>query len=170
MSQFADFEIDIDTTDAKEFDGAGGGGPELPPGEFLFDVVDMVKATSKAGNAMVNVTFEVAEGEYQGVKVLGYYSLSDKAKGRIKTLQIACGARTDKIRTSEIMGARIRATVIHNEAPPMMGQDGTPMPPRVFAKVTTERPLEDAAPVQATPPPPVTRAKTAAANGAARRA
>jgi hypothetical protein len=155
--QSVDFEIDIDTTNVKEFGGESFA-PEVPPGEYVLDLVEIEQKTSKAQNSMLVVTFEVAEGEFAGKKLTGWYTLTDKAMGRIKKLQIACGARLDKIRTSELRGARIIATVIHEEGKPMPKPDGTMYPPSIFAKVQSERPLED---VQAQPepvaPPPVAR-------------
>lgn len=171
MSQYTEFEINVDLTDVREFSGDGGGGPELPPGEYVLDLIHLEQGMSKTNNPKIEVTFEVVEGEFAGKRITNNYSMQQKALGRWKKLAIACGAQITKIISSEFLGARIRATIVHNEGAPMMGQDGTPMPVRVFANVANERPLEEAAPVvAAAPPPPVARK---AANGtapAARRA
>jgi hypothetical protein len=168
MSQYTEFEIAEDLSNVQEFAGDGGGGPALPPGEFVFDVVHLVQGTSKTNNPKIEVTFEVVEGEYQGTRLTNNYSLQPQAIGRLKKLMVACGAQLDKIRSNELLGARIRASVVHNEGAIKMNADGTQMPPRVFANIANERPLEVAQAVAATPPP-VTRAK-AANNTAVRRA
>lgn len=169
MSQYTEFEIAEDLTSVQEFAGDGGGAPALPPGEFVFDVVHLVQGTSKTNNPKIEVTFEVVEGEYNGVRLTNNYSLQPQAIGRLKKLMMACGAQLDKIRSSELLGARIRATVVHNEGALKLNPDGTTMPPRVFANIANERPLEEAKPAAAVaPPPPVTRKATA--TPAARRA
>jgi hypothetical protein len=176
QSQYTEFEIAEDLSGVQEFAGDGGGAPALPPGEFVFDVVHLTQGTSKTNNAKIEVTFEVAEGEYQGVRVTNNYSLQPQAIGRLKKLMLACGAQLDKIRSSEILGARVRATIVHNEGKlmtnvdgsPKLGLDGLPIAPRVFANIANERPLEEAKTVEAAPPPPVTR--KASGNSAVRRA
>jgi hypothetical protein len=176
QSQYTEFEINEDLSAVKEFSGDGGGAPALPPGEFIFDVVSLTQGTSKTNNPKIEVTFEVAEGEYTGTRLTNNYSLQSQALGRLKKLMMACGAQLDKIRSSEIIGARIRAAVVHNEGKQQLGPDGgpkcdangEPYPPRVFANIANERPLEEAQPVvAAAPPPPVTRKAT---TPAARRA
>jgi hypothetical protein len=163
MSQFNDFEIQIDLTNVQEFGGSGGG-PSLPAGEYVFDVVEAKQDTSKAGNSLSGDPTVV------GKQITGWYTLKDgKGLGRIKNLMMACGARLDAIRASELIGGRIYATVIHEEGQVQVDQEGNPQPASVFAKVCNERALEAAEPAPAPTPPPVTRGK--AANGAtARRA
>lgn len=175
MSNAVDFEIQADLTDVKEFGGEGGFAPALPPGEFVFDLVEMTEETSKKQNKMLVVTFKVAEGEYAGVDIKGYYTLTPKAMGRIKKLALACGASLNKIAKAEYVGARIFATVIHQPGQQQLNPDGTPKSdangvpyePSMFAKVCNERPLEEPEPAPAPTPPPVTKAK--AANGQATR-
>ena len=167
-TQYTEFEIDQDLTDVQEFDGLGNAPPALPPGEYVFDVVNLIKKTSSTNNEMIVVTFEVAEGEHQGVKVDNNYSLVQAAIGRWKKLAMACGADLTKIRSSDIRGSRIRGTVVHNPGKQMtnpdgtvkVGADGNPLPPRIFANIGAERALEDdaaKAAEAAPPPPPVTR-------------
>ncbi|MGH7178686.1 MAG: hypothetical protein ACREJC_15015 [Tepidisphaeraceae bacterium] len=174
QQQAVDFEIQMDLTDTREFGGDGAGGPEVPPGEYVLDIIDLKQDTSSNNNPMVVVTFEVVEGgeeDSAGKQLTGWYTLTEKAAGRMKKLQMAAGARIDAIRSSELRGARIRATVLHQDGEQRFKPDGTPWPVRVFAKVVNERPLEDA-PVEQAPaptPPPVTRATTKN-NGATRRA
>jgi hypothetical protein len=171
MSQYTDFEINIDLTNVQEFSGEGASGPALPPGEFVFDVIHLEQGSSQSNNPTIPVTFKVVEGEYAGVELTNSYSMLPQAVGRWKKLQMACGAQIDKIRSAEIIGARIRATIIHREGKQQLGPDGTPKrdangevyPPRVFANIANERPLEEAQPAAAAPPPPVTRKTTNAA-------
>lgn len=175
-------DFDLSSEDIRDWGGEGFGPPEVPPGEHVFDVVSVAQNTSKAGNSMLTVEFEVAEGEAAGKRVTGWYTLTPKALGRIKRLMMCVGARLDnKIRTDEILGGKLRATVIHEQGQPQtnpdgspkVGADGEPLPPRIFAKVINERPTEAAekAATQKAAPPPVTRAGTnKAATPATRRA
>src|SRR5215469_12356309 len=144
MSQFDDFEIDMNNSseEFKEWSGEGFGPPEVPPGEYVVDVASIEQKSSKTkGEPMMLITFEIAEGDFTGKKVTNNYMLSDAARGRVKKLQNACGARLDKVRSAELRGARIRITVVHNPGNQQMGPDGNPKcdangvpyPPRIFA-------------------------------------
>jgi len=184
------FEIDMDNSsdDVKAWSGESNfAPPEVPPGEYRLNVAACKQDTSKRGNTMVVVDFEVADGEFAGKFVRNYYTLTEKARGRIKALQIACGARLDKIRADELVGTTILATVIHEEMPPQVGPDGQakvnpatgePYPPSISAKVLRERPTpeaEEAAAKAAQQPkpaaaPPVTRGKANSSPSATRRA
>jgi hypothetical protein len=167
MAQYTEFEIAVDLTNVQEFSGDGGGAPVLPPGEYIFDVVHLEQGTSKTNNPKIEVTFEAVEGDYAGTRLMNNYSMQPQAIGRWKKLAMACGAQLDRIRSSEILGARIRATVVHNagqqmmnpDGSPKIGVDGQPLPPRVFANIANERPLETKA-AEVAPPPPVTRKAT----------
>lgn len=163
MSQYVDSEVQIDMTDVREF--GGGGGPQLDPGEYVFDIVTAGPDTSKTGNPVWKVSFIVAEGDHQGKKMTNSYSLQSQALGRLKNLALAIGAPLNVARSSDYVGARLRATVIHEQGQPQIGPDGTPMEARIYTKIANERALEqqEAAPP---PPPPVTRNKPA--NGARR--
>jgi hypothetical protein len=163
---YVPFEIEQDLTEVKEFGGEGDLPPSVPPGEYALDIVGLVQDTSKKGNSMIVVDFAVAEGEFAGQQLKGWYTLTDKALGRIKKLQMACGARLDKIRSEEIMGARILATVVHEpgqlqtnpDGTPKADANGVPYAPRIFAKVLNERQLEAVAQQQVpAAAPPVTR-------------
>jgi hypothetical protein len=171
------FEIDMDLTNVQEFAGDGGAPPALPPGEYVFDVVNVEQGTSKASQPKIEVTFECVEGPFTGTRVNNNYSLQPQAIGRWKKLQMACGGPLNKISSEAVMGARIRAAIVHNEGQPQKnpdgtvktGADGSPIPPRVFANVVNERPLDQPVQQEAAPPP-VTRGKPTNATGAARRA
>jgi len=164
MSQFVDSEVQIDLTDVQEF--GGGGGPQLPPGEYVFDIVAAAQDTSKTGNPVWKVEFVVAEGDQAGKKLVNSYSLQSQALGRVKQLALAIGAPLNVIRTADYVGARLRASITHDPAPAQVGADGMPMAPRIFAKISNERAYETQEEAPPPPPPPVTRKAT----GAARRA
>jgi Protein of unknown function (DUF669) len=168
---YQSFEIDTSTEDAKEWSGEGGDfAPNVDPGEYTLEITDLQQDTSKKGNSMIVAEFTVVDGDFAGQKLKGWYALTDKAMGRIKQLQIACGARLDKIRGDELIAAKIRATVIHEPGQPQFNPDGTPKTdangvpyePRMFCKVLNERPLEEK-PAQQVAPPPVARKGTNAA-------
>lgn len=168
-STFADSEVQIDLSgsDIKEF--GGGGGPQLPPGEYVFDIVSAKPDTSSTNNPVWKVEFVVVEGEQANQKLTASYSLQSQALGRVKMLAMAIGAPLTTIKSSDYVGARLRATVIHNAAKPQVAPDGSTLEPRIFANIANERTYETEVEAAPPPPPPVTRGK-AAANGASRRA
>lgn len=168
-NQAVDFVIEENLTDVQEFAGDGGGPPALPVGEYVGDVVSMVQGTSKSQNGKVTVTFEVVEpAEFAGKTIQNNYSLLPNAIGRLKKLGLACGAKLDAIRSAEYIGSRVRFAVIHNPGQQMVNPDGTfklgvdgqPLPPRIFANVCNERPLEEIEAQPAVMPPPVTKKAT----------
>jgi hypothetical protein len=170
MSTAADFNIDLDTTDTKAFSGAGMQGPSVPEGDYVVDLVEIERSTSKKGNDMLVIDFEVAEGDYSGKRVRAWYTLTEAAKGRIKQLQLACG-ETDfsQLRRSTLDGARLIISVKHEKMPQAFNSNGEPYPESISAKVHSERALDVAEPEPApAPPPPSTKKNGAAA--AARRA
>jgi hypothetical protein len=181
-----EIDMDLSSDEIKDWGGEQQNfAPEVPPGEHVLSVVACKQDTSKKGNTMIVVDFEVAEGDATGKRVRNWYTLTEKAKGRIKRLMMCVGARLDKIRTDEIVGGKLRATIVHEEAPPQIGPDGLPKtdangdpyPPSIFARVQNERPYEDPAATKANTqkaaPPPVTRGggnKAATPNNQTRRA
>jgi hypothetical protein len=124
--------------------------------------------TSKTNNPVWKVEFVVAEGEHAGAKLTNSYSLQSQALGRIKQLALAINAPLNTIRSADYVGARLRATVIHRQAPPQVDAQGQPQEPRTFANIANERALEAQEEAPPPPPPPVTRGKNA--NNGARRA
>lgn len=181
--QHADFEID-DNLEGVTPNGGGTFGPALPPGRYVFDIVDMQAKTANTGKPMFAVTFEVvSEGEHKGVKIVNNYMRdnTDFFRGRRASLAAACGARLDKARRGDYVGCRIEADVVHSEGKqqlgpdgnPKCGADGVPYPPSVFANIANEAKYGDAPAVEPEPTkqPPV--ANKAAGNskpaGAAQR-
>lgn len=139
-NEFADFEVEQDFNDIKPMEG--GNYPLVPVGDYTFDIENVIQKPSSNNNPMVVVTFVVAEGEFQGAKVWGNYPLVKQSLGRLKQLMVACNANLDKFRAAEIMGARIRGTIVHSEGQVQVGPDGNPLPVRTFANISNEQPLE----------------------------
>jgi hypothetical protein len=171
MSQFTDFEDQVDLSQVQEFGGSGGG-PALPPGEYMFDLVGFEKGTSSKNQPVYKVTVSVVEALSGDTSLIGKqlqqsYSAQQQALGRIKQLGKAVGARMDRIASADYIGGRFYASIVHNEGGAAADQAGNPLPPRIFANIANERPLEDATPAPAPTPPPVTRKAT---TPAARRA
>jgi len=173
MSEFTDFEVQVDLTDVKEWDGEQR--PLVPAGDYKVTVIDVKSDNAKSsGNPVIKVEFEIDEGEYQGQKLFNTYSLSEKALGRIKALMVACGASLDKIRASELLGQSIEVTVTHEETQSPPDANGNPQPSKTFSRVMKERPIGgDAQPEPETKPaakPPVTRGTQQQRTSGARRA
>lgn len=167
--EFVDFEVEgLDIEGAKEF--GGGGFYLVPPGNYLFEVTNVVQENSKKSNApMVVVYATITDGQENdeaaketGQTVRNNYSLSPKAIGRLKQLMIACGAPLDKFRAGAIFGAKFRADVIHSAGEADVGPDGQPREATTFANLANEKPLGGEAQVEAAPPPPVMKSKPAA--------
>ena len=175
MAEFADFEIEQDFNDVQVMTGEFG---TLPIGEYEFVVKDVVQKPSSKNNPMIVCTFEVAgiidvpnhpnPEQLIGLKAWGNYPLLQQSLGRLKALMVACGTNLDKFRAGELIEAHFRASVVHNQGNAQVGQDGQPLPAKIFANVVNERPLEVAAPEPAKAPP-VTKA-AAKAPAAARKA
>jgi hypothetical protein len=139
----------------------------------VFDLIGFEKGSSKASQPVYKVTVVVVEAlsgdsALIGKQMMQSYSGQQQALGRIKKLGMAVGARLDRIASADYIGGRFYASIVHNEGQAAVDQAGNPLPPRVFANIANERPLEDAEPAPAPAPPPVTR--TRANNGATRRA
>jgi hypothetical protein len=180
--QHESFEIEVEgLAEAKEWGGESFA-PEVPPGEYLLAISSVARGTSKNGNSTVIVEFEVADGEYAGKRLKNWYTLTEKAMGRMQKLKRAVGATMDsKVRSDELLGAQLYATVTHEPGEQQKNADGTlkcdangnPYPPSTFAKVLNERAVEAAAQetkAAVAAPPPVTRKNNTAAATQTRRA
>jgi hypothetical protein len=166
QQEFVDFEIEADFENIKEFGGRGF--PLLPVNDYIFEVEHVEQKPSSKNTPMVVVTSKVAEGQeddeaakYTGQKVWANYPLTDKAMGRLKNIMIACGAPLDKFRASALMGAKYRASIVHNQGDATPGPDGQPREARMFANLCNERPLETIEAAAPPPPPPATKKATA---------
>jgi hypothetical protein len=165
MSNYTRIVNDEDYSDVTPWGGEGGG-PILPPGDYVFDVVSVEEAISRSNNDTYRVTFRVVDGEHEGKEITNSYSRSPKAKGRIAALLVACGAPLKGFDSDQVIGSRMRASVIHRNGDKQFDPSGNEMPARVFANIANERPYQDKVEAAPPPPPPVTRAKP----GAVRRA
>jgi hypothetical protein len=82
-------EVDFDSVpDADE------GFDPLPEGSYTCKVTDVEEQTSKAGNEMWAMTWEVQGGEYHGRRVWDRLVFSDKAMPRVKLCCHALGIDT----------------------------------------------------------------------------
>ena len=76
----------------------GGNFEPLPAGDYKLEIEKVEEKTSKAGNPMLNVTFNVVDHEeYEGRKVFDLYVLTEKALWKLKDLFIAIGKDVDGI-------------------------------------------------------------------------
>lgn len=73
----------------------GGNFDPIPAGDYVLEIEDIEERVSKSGNDMLNITFSVAEGEYEGRKIFEFYVLTEKALWKLKDLFIALGIDTD---------------------------------------------------------------------------
>jgi hypothetical protein len=153
-------EINIDLTTVNPWDGQQG--PKLPIGAYTMDISSCAQGTSKANQPTLDVTFKVAdEGEWNGAELKKKYSLQDKALGRVAALMVACGARLDKIRPAELLGARLIVEITHVEGQGKVDAQGNVQPGGIFCDVTKERAIE-VAEQPVTPPPAAKKAAAAA--------
>ena len=185
--EFTDFEVPVDLGEVRAWDGEGG--DPAPAGDWQLDIVNVKNEPSKNNHPMVTVTFEIvanadgseAPADAIGQKAYQNYMLDNATGlGRLKQLMLACGASMDKIRGSELMGQRIRATIVHKLGDPIVDQDGNTKPPKTFANVQNEQPIEAPAAAQTqaqtqagTKTPPIMNKAAPTkptGNGAARRA
>jgi hypothetical protein len=156
-------EINIDLTNVPAWDGQQG--PKLPTGAYTMDIVSAVQGTSKSQQPVLEVTFKVADdGEHNGVELMKKYSLQQQALGRMSQLMVAAGARLDKIRPAELVGARIIVEITHVEGQGKVDAQGNVQPGGLFCEISKERAIEVAE--QPVAQPPATR-KAAAAPAAA---
>jgi hypothetical protein len=153
-------EIEIDLTNVAAWDGQQG--PKLPVGAYTMDIVSAVQASSKAQQPVLEVTFRVAdEGPQNGVELMKKYSLQQQALGRMAQLMVACGARLDKIRPAELVGARIIVEITHVVGQGKVDTQGGVQPGDLFCEISKERAIEVAE--QPVAPPPAARKAAPAA-------
>lgn len=171
QNEFTDFEVQVDTTDVEAWGGEQR--PLVPPGDYLLKVVNLKQDTIGQGTPAITATFEVvSEGPELGKHVYNNYPLTQKAMGRLKALQMACGASLGSFKASEVFGQTILGTVTHTDSAPSVDANGNPRPPRTFANLINERAAEQepAAPAAAPPitrgaKPPASKPVSPAANG-----
>lgn len=64
----------------------GGSFEPVPAGDYLLEIEKVENKVSKAGNDMLNITFNIVEGEYEGRKIFDLYVLTEKALWKLKDL------------------------------------------------------------------------------------
>lgn len=158
-----DFELQMDLSGDDIGAWGGESGPPLPPGVYDFLLAEVEQGTSQAKQPVLKVTFEVLnEGELLGKTMRKSYSLQAQSLGRVKNLMMACGARLDAIRRSELIGKQIVAEVTHRQGDPSPMPDGSVQEGKMFGDIINERspegdeaqpePAKEAA--KPAPPPP----------------
>lgn len=76
----------------------GGNFEPLPAGDYKLEIEKVEERVSKAGNPMLNMTFNVIDHEkYEGRKVFDLYVLTEKALWKLKDLFIAIGKGVDGV-------------------------------------------------------------------------
>lgn len=60
-----------------------GGRKIAPPGEYILKIVDAEDKVSNAGKDMVKVVFQIAAGEYEGVKVYHYVVFHNPKENKV---------------------------------------------------------------------------------------
>jgi hypothetical protein len=146
-----ELEINLEGEEIRAWGGQSG--PKLPVGMYTFDIAEAVPEPSKKGNPALKVIFKVAdEGEFFGVELTKKYSLLQQSLGRVKSLMIAAGARLDKVRTGDLIGARIIAEVIHTVGQGQVDAEGNVKEGGTYCDVTNEQAVAAPEPVPATPP------------------
>ena len=79
-----------------DFSNVTGGNYEpIPTGDYVVEIEKVENRTAKSGNAMLNITFNVMEGEHEGRKVFDFYVLTEKALWKLKDLLVAVGVDTE---------------------------------------------------------------------------
>lgn len=139
MSEHVDFELQMNL---EEVDAWGGeSGPRLPPGVYDVEITAAAPGSSKTTQKpTLDVEFTVVnEGEHYGTAFNKKYSLQPQALGRIKNVMIACGARLDAIRGSELLGKQIVIEIVHRQGDPQPQPDGTMVEGKMFMDVINER-------------------------------
>lgn len=107
--------IDEDTT---AWDGEGGNLPEL--GRHLCEITKAEKGTSKkSGSPQVLVGYKVTDekDESNGRQITGYYSLTQKAIGRLLNVLAACGVELDakgNFAASALVGKKLSINIVQN--------------------------------------------------------
>lgn len=168
------------------WDGTGGGPPEVPVGEYLFELASLNVAPTNAGDGRNLVaTWTIVDGDHAGKEIKVWYlfqgrNLKEGHKRRLAAVfRDALGVEMDERgawSTKSAIGKRMLANVDHEEQRKKGRYDaatGTTGPERVYvnAVISGERPapFENAPPAKApTAPaarPPVAAPVMAARNG-----
>lgn len=114
-------------------------GTNVPPGTYTVVVSDVEEDKSKAGNAMLNVWYDVVGGDNDGATLIDRLVVSEKSLFRWVGFMSATGLPTPKKRlkidTAKFVGRKLRIVV----------EDGEPYNGRVKSEVRGYMPLPSAA-------------------------
>lgn len=69
----------------------------LPKGGYIVRIEKVEETTSQSGNAMLNMAFEVLEGEYASRKIFENYVLKENCLWKLQSLLAAVGVSTDGV-------------------------------------------------------------------------
>lgn len=174
MSDFVDFNIPMDLTEDRAWDGTTS---LLPPGEYVVSVAEAAQTDTRNGGSGIKVTFVVDDeaSQHHGQKVFKTYSLKNEPgpRSRLKALLLACGNTSfTSINASMIVGRRLSIEVTHSQGREQTDSTGQPIPGKMLMNVQGERSLDDGTVEEVPPPPPpATRGRpvgsTGKANGSA---
>lgn len=92
----------------------GGDFEPIPEGDYLVEIEKVEHKHSQSGNEMLQMTFNVVEGEYAGRKVFDNYVLTQAALWKLKSLFVALGKDVSGIaefEPDELIGNKFIATV-----------------------------------------------------------
>jgi hypothetical protein len=67
----------------------GGDFEPIPEGDYLVEIEEVKEKESNSGNQMLQMKFNVVEGEYEGRKIFDNYVLTQKALWKLKNLFVA---------------------------------------------------------------------------------
>lgn len=170
MSDFADFNIPLDLTNDRAWDG---GSSMIPAGTYIVQVSDVQQTQTRSGGAGLRVTFVVDDetSAQNGAKVTKTYSLKDDpgTRGRLKNLLVAAGNTTfTSLSPSMLLGRRMIIEVTHQQGRDQVDATGNAVAGKMLANVQGERALEDAVVEEPPPPLPVRGRPVAAAAPAGR--
>lgn len=98
----------------------GGGFEPVPAGDYLVEIEKVEEKTSKAGNAMLNFTFNIVDGEYEGRKIFDLYVLTEKALWKLQDLFSALGRDVSgmvSFHPEDLIGETFIANLMIQESP-----------------------------------------------------
>lgn len=179
--------FDLNDQAIAPWDGTGGGPPDVPPGDYLFELVKCESVPTKANDGRnLACVFKIAEGDYAGKEIREWYyhagpKLADGNKKRIvavfrEALRVPT-APNGSWQTKDAIGLKMWGNVVHEKTTKKGAYDAatqTYAPDKVYenAHIQQERAVEGAAPAvqqQAAPPPPPRPTPPPPQNGAANR-
>jgi uncharacterized protein DUF669 len=131
------------TDETRAWSGETAG---LPVGDYRVRVAEVEKKPSSNNNPQLTVQFEVTEGEHKGRKARCWYTLTEKAIGRLMNLLQSVGMKLDGKKgfsPQALIGQELVIGVfedkVEGDPNPMTGARDT----KTFSKVYNERPLKE---------------------------